>query len=131
MTFPNSKKTGRKMKLNEPGRQKKLVGVLSQPQRILLTRVSTASPSHEGMLRFLSGDINQPRLPTPFILFLVSVSVSMALSTTFYSINFPNNSPFCHYVLPVLFLPYWSFQLYILLTIYSLYLSLHNSSIVD
>ena len=34
----------------------------------------------------------------------------MALSTVFHSINSPDNSPFSHSVLPVLFLPYWSFQ---------------------
>ena len=43
---------------------------------------------------------------------LVSVSVFMALSTVFHSINFPDNSPLSHSVLPVLLLPYWSFQLY-------------------
>ena len=42
---------------------------------------------------------------------LVSVSVFMALSTVFRSINSSDNSPFSHSVLPVLFLPYWSFQL--------------------
>ena len=44
---------------------------------------------------------------------LVSVSIFMALSTAFYSINFPNYSPLSHSVLPVLFLPYWFFQLHI------------------
>ena len=44
---------------------------------------------------------------------LVSVSVFMALSTVFHSINFPDISPLSHSVLLVLFLPYWSFQLYI------------------
>ena len=42
---------------------------------------------------------------------LVSVSVFMSLSTVFYSINSPANSPLSHSVLPVLFLPYWSFEL--------------------
>ena len=59
-------------------------------------------------------DINQPSLPTPFCSVLVSVSVLMLLSTEFHSINSPYNSPFSHSVLLVLFLPYWSFQLYIL-----------------
>ena len=36
----------------------------------------------------------------------------MALSTVFQSINSPDNSPLSHSVLLVLFLPYWSFQLY-------------------
>ena len=40
---------------------------------------------------------------------LVSVSVFMALSTVFHSINSPDNSPLSHSLLPVLFLPYWSF----------------------
>ena len=37
----------------------------------------------------------------------------MALSPVFRFINSPDNSPYSHSVLPVLFLPYWSFQLYI------------------
>ena len=45
---------------------------------------------------------------------LVSVSVLMALSTVFHSIYIlPTNFRFLILVLPVLFLPYWSFQLYI------------------
>ena len=54
-----------------------------------------------GMLPFMS-DINQPSLPTPFYSVLVSISVFMALSTVFRSINSPDNSPFSHSVLPVL-----------------------------
>ena len=54
-----------------------------------------------------------PSLPTPFYSVLVSMSVFMALSTVFLSINSPDNSPLSHSVLPVIFLPYWSFQLYI------------------
>ena len=46
-------------------------------------------------------------LPTPFRSVLVSVSVFMALSTVFRSINFPDNSPLSRSVLPVLILPYW------------------------
>ena len=65
-----------------------------------------------GMLQFMS-NINQPSLPTPFYSVLVSISVFMALSTVFHSINSPINSPFCDSVLPVSSLPYWSFQLYI------------------
>ena len=65
-----------------------------------------------GMLRFMS-DINQLSLPTPFYSVLVSISVFMALSTVFHSVNSPDNSPFSHSVLVVLALPYWSFQLYI------------------
>ena len=58
-------------------------------------------------------DINQPSLPTPFLSVLVSISVFIALSTVFHSINSPEKSPLSHSVLPVLFLPYWSFQLQI------------------
>ena len=58
-------------------------------------------------------DINQPSLPTPFHFVLVSVSTFMALSTVFHSIKSPDNTPLSHSVLPVLFLPCWSFQLYI------------------
>ena len=56
-------------------------------------------------------DMNQSSLPTPFYSVLVSVSVFMTLSTVFHSIHSPDNSPLSHFVLPVLFLPYWSFQL--------------------
>ena len=55
-------------------------------------------------------DINQPSLPTPFY---VCISVFLALSTVFHSINSPDNSQLSHSVLPVLFLPYWSFLLFI------------------
>ena len=58
-------------------------------------------------------DINQPSLPTPLSSVLVSVSVFTPLSTVFHSINSPDKSPLFHSVLSVLFLPYWSFQLYI------------------
>ena len=63
-----------------------------------------------GMLWFMS-DINQPSLATPFHSVLASISVFMALSTVFHSINSPDNSPFSDSVLPVFSLPYWSFQL--------------------
>ena len=43
---------------------------------------------------------------------LVSISVFMAGSTVLHPIN-SNNSLLSHSVLPVLSLPYWSFQLYI------------------
>ena len=58
-------------------------------------------------------DINQPSLPTPFYSVLVSITVFVALLTVFHSINSPDNTPLSHPVLPVLFLPYWSFKLYI------------------
>ena len=49
-------------------------------------------------------DINQLSLPTPFYSVLVSISVFVALSTVFHSINSPDNSPFSDSVLPVFFL---------------------------
>ena len=59
-------------------------------------------------------DINQPSLPIPFYSVLVSLSVCMARSTVFHSINSPNNSPLSHSVfvvvvfwVGVLFVPYW------------------------
>ena len=74
--------------------------------RVLPSRITLV-----GMLRFMS-DINQASLPNPFYSVLVSISVFMALSTVFHSINSSDNSLFSHSVLPVLALPYWSFQLY-------------------
>ena len=59
-------------------------------------------------------NIKQPSFPTPFYSVLVSISVFMALSTVFHSINSPDNSPLSHPVLPVLFLPYWSFIIIII-----------------
>ena len=58
-------------------------------------------------------DINQPSLPTPFYSVLVSISVFMSFSFVFHSINSPDKSPLSHSVLPVIFLPRYSFQLYI------------------
>ena len=71
----------------------------------------TSSPSRGGDIAIYVKDINQPSLPIPFYFVLVSVSVFMSLSTVFHSIKSPDNSPLSHSVLPVLFLPYWSFQL--------------------
>ena len=77
-------------------------------------RIPTGSPSRGGDVTVYVYDRNhQPSLPTLFNSFLVSVSVFMALSTAFHSINSPDNSPFSHSVLPVLSLPYWFFQIYI------------------
>ena len=72
-----------------------------------------SSPSRGGDVTVYVYDINQPSLPTPFNSVLVCVSVFMALSTVFHSINSPDKSPFSHSVLPVLSLPYGSFQLYV------------------
>ena len=73
----------------------------------------TGSPSRGGDVAVYVFDINQLSLPTPFYSVLVSISVFMALSTVFHSINSHDNSPFSLSVLEVLALPYWSFQLYI------------------
>ena len=78
-----------------------------------ITLVPAGSPSRGGDVAVYVFDINQPSLPTPFYSVLMSICVYMALSTVFHSINSPDNSPFSHSVLPVLFLPYWSFQLFI------------------
>ena len=83
------------------------------PMATLILRVPAGSPSRGGDVTVYVKDINQPSLPTPFYSVLVSVSVFVALSTVFHSINSPDNSLFSHSVLPVLSLPYWSFQPYI------------------
>ena len=75
--------------------------------------IPSGSPSRGGDVPVYVYDINQPSLPTPFYSVLVSISVFMALSTVFHSINSPDNYPFSHSLLLVLSLPYWSFQLYI------------------
>ena len=66
-----------------------------------------------GMLQLMFSAIDQSSLPASFYSFLVSVSAFWALLTVFHSINSPDNSPLSHSILPVSFLPYWSFQLYI------------------
>ena len=75
--------------------------------------VPTGSPSRGGDVAGYVFDINQPSLSTPLYSVLASISVFMALSTLFCSINSPDNSLLSRSVLPVLCLPYWSFQLYI------------------
>ena len=72
--------------------------------------VPMGSPSRGGDVEVYVFDMNQPSLPTPFYSVLVSVSVFMAISTVFHSINSPDNSLLSHSVHPVLFLPYWSFH---------------------
>ena len=76
-------------------------------------RVPAGSPSRGGDVVVHVKVINQPSSPTPYYFVLVSVSVFMALSTVFHSTNSPDKSLLSHTVLPVLFLPYWSFQLFI------------------
>ena len=75
--------------------------------------VAAGSPSRGWNVAVYVFNTNQPSLPTPFLSFLVSVSVFMALSTVFHSINSPDNSSLSHSGLPVLCQSNWSFQLYI------------------
>ena len=79
---------------------------------LCLIGVPTDLPSRDGDVVVYVQDINQPSLPTPFYSVLVSISVFMALSTVFHSIN-SDGSPLSHSVRPVLFLPYCSFQVFI------------------
>ena len=74
--------------------------------------VPAGSPSRGGDVVVCVFDINQLNSPTPFYSVLVSISLFIAVSTVFHSINSPDNSPLSHSVLPILFLHYWSFQLY-------------------
>ena len=75
--------------------------------------VPAGSPSRGWDVAVYVLNINQLSLPSPFYSVPVSVSIFMALSAVFHSINSPDNSSLPHSVLLVLFLPYWSFQLYI------------------
>ena len=77
-----------------------------------LAKVLAGSPSRGGDVADYVFNISQPSLPIPFYSVLVTVSVFMAPSTVFVSVNSPENSPLSHSVLLVSFLPYWSFQLY-------------------
>ena len=81
----------------------------------VVAAVPAGSPSRGGDVTVYVSDISQPSLPIPFYSLLVSIYVFMALSTVFHSRNSLYRSPFSHSVLPVLFLPYWFFQLYIFL----------------
>ena len=67
--------------------------------------VPMVSPSCNGDVVVYVFNINQPSLITPFYSVLVSISVFMALSTVFHSINPPDSFLLSHSVLPVLFLP--------------------------
>ena len=64
----------------------------------LVQLIPAGSPSRGGDVAIYVFDIKQASLPTSFYSVLVSVSVFMALSTVFYSINSPNNSPLPHSV---------------------------------
>ena len=68
-------------------------------------------PSRGGDVAVYVFDVNQPNLPIPLYSVLVSISVFMALLAVFNSIHSPNNSPFSHSVLQILFMSCWSFEL--------------------
>ena len=70
-------------------------------------QIPMSSPSQVGDVTVDVFDIiiNQPSLPTPSL---------YGFSTVFHAINFPSNSRLSHSALQVLFLHYWSFQLYYL-----------------
>ena len=76
--------------------------------RLTSALVPAGSLSRGGDIAFYVFDINQPSLSIPFYSVLVSISVFVALSTVFHSMNSPDYSPLSHSVLPVLFLPCWS-----------------------
>ena len=71
------------------------------------------SPSRGGDVAVYVLDINQPNSPTCFYSLRVPISVFIALSTVFHSINSPDNCLLPQRVLLALFLPYWSFELHI------------------
>ena len=79
--------------------------------------VPMGSPSHGGDVAIYVFGITQLNLPTPFYSALMSLSAFMALSTVFHSTNSSDNSPLSHSVLPVLFLPFSSFHLYLFLKV--------------
>ena len=96
----------RQGEVNQRDAKRKTVGDLPELQ------VLAGSP-HGGDVAVNVFVINQLMLPTLFYSVLVSVSVFMVLSTVFHPLNSPNNSRLSHSVLPILALPYWSFQLHI------------------
>ena len=75
-----------------------------------ISPVPAGSPSRGGDVAVYVSDINQPSLPTPSYSVLVSISVFMALSTVFHSVNSPDFSPLSRSLLLVSFLPYWFFN---------------------
>ena len=82
----------------------------------LMVKVPAGSLSRGGDVAVYVFDKNQLSLYNPFYSALVSTSVFMALSTVLHSVNSPDNFSLSHSVLPILFLPYCSFQLYISLS---------------
>ena len=75
---------------------------------LLPLSVSAGSPARRGDVTVYVFDRNQflMSLTSPFYSLPLSFSVFIALSTVFYSINSPDNSPLSHSILPTLFLSY-------------------------
>ena len=67
------------------------------------TLVPTGLPSRGWDVAVYVFDINQLGLPTPLYSVLLSVSVFMALSNVFHSINSPENSAFSHFFSGLIF----------------------------
>ena len=74
--------------------------------------VPAGSPSRGGDVAVHVFDINQSSFATSFYSVLVSISVFMALSTVFHSINSLDNFLPSHSVLPVLFPLYLTIYLF-------------------
>ena len=80
-------------------------------------KVSAGSLLRDGDVVVYVKDINQPSFPTLFHSVLVTMSVFMAPSTVFHSINSLDNSTLSRSVPPVLIPPYRSSQLYLFLKV--------------
>ena len=80
--------------LNSHGYEKK--GLLS-------LSIPAGAPPRDGDIAIYVFDIKQLSLSHPFYSLLVSVSVFMALSTVFHSMNSPDNYLFYHSVPPIYF----------------------------
>ena len=85
---------------------------LSHPFFFFPLPVPRGSPSHGGDVVVYVFD-KPTKLAHSFLFCSCDFFCLMVLSAVLHSINSPNNSPLSHSVLPVLFLPDWSFQLYI------------------
>ena len=80
--------------------------------------IPAGSPWRGGDVTVYVCDINQPSLLIPFFVLFLYLFFFTALSILFQSTNSPDNSPFSHSVLSVFSLPYWSFQLYNIISLY-------------
>ena len=118
---------GSKHQLTNPWRH--LKKELRQSTSLPCGTVPSGSPSRGGSFAVYAFDINQPSMSTPFYSVLVSISVFVALSTVFHSKKSPDNSSLSHSVLPVLFLSYWSFTLYLFFWKFPFYSVLVTTSV--